>query len=74
MEKKELLQIEIPEKIGSEIRERVRLGLYYDESEVVNKALRKAFAEEAREFLRELVRQEGLTEEEMIEEWRKVRG
>ena len=74
MEKKELLQIKIPENIGSEIRERVRLGLYSDESEVVNKALRKAFAEEARQFLRELIRQEGLSEKEMIEEWRKVRG
>ena len=74
MEKKELLQIEISDTIGSEIRERVRLGLFNDESEVVNKALRKAFAEEAREFLRELVQREGISEKELIDEWRKVRG
>jgi Arc/MetJ-type ribon-helix-helix transcriptional regulator len=63
----------LPQELFSEIEERVRLGLYVDESEVISMALKKTFAEEAREFLRELAKNTGISETDMIEEWQRIR-
>ncbi|MCK4353447.1 hypothetical protein KAW65_08590 [candidate division WOR-3 bacterium] len=67
------LQAKLPKELYSEIKERVRLGLYSNESEAINAALKKAFAEEAREFLKGLIKNMKISKKEMLEEWKKVR-
>lgn len=73
MGKTELLTVKISKDVLFEIKERVRLRLYPNESEVVGKALKKAFAQEARDYLRNLVKAQDITEKEMLNEWRKIR-
>lgn len=68
-----LLKANISEELYSEIEERVRLGLYSNKSEVVNKALKKTFAGQSRGFLRDLVKNKGITQQEMLTEWEKIR-
>lgn len=69
-----LIKAKMSKNLYDEVRERVRLGLYSDESEVIQKALRKVFAEEAREYLRALAKSRRIKKKEMLKEWRKVRG
>jgi Arc/MetJ-type ribon-helix-helix transcriptional regulator len=67
-------QIEIPKDIYSEMKDRIRLGLYASESEAISKSLKKVFAYESREFLRSFVKRKKITEKSMLREWRKVRN
>ena len=67
------IEAKLPQKLFSEIKERVRLGLYADESEVISMALKRAFAEESREFLRGLAKSMGVGKTDMIKEWQKIR-
>ena len=68
-----LEQIKIPKDIYSEMKDRIRLGVYASESEAISKSLKKVFAYESREFLRALVKREKITERSMLSEWRKIR-
>jgi len=68
------LEARVPGDLYSEIKERVRLKLYSSESQVVVKGLKKVFAEESREYLRGLVKGLGVSETEMLNEARKIRG
>ena len=74
MAKNRLIKTKVSEELYAEIEERIRLGLYSDESEIIESALRKFFAEEAREYLRGLAKSAKLKEKEMLEEWKKVRS
>lgn len=74
MAKNRLIQTKLSEDLYVEIKERIRLGLYSDEFEVIQRALRKFFAEDAREYLRGLAKSAKLKEKETLEEWKKVRG
>jgi Arc/MetJ-type ribon-helix-helix transcriptional regulator len=67
-------QVKIPKDIYSEMRDRIRLGLYSNESEVISSALKKVFAQESREFLRSLVKREKITEKSMLNEWGRIRN
>ena len=67
-------QIKIPKDIYSEMKNRIRLGLYSSESEIINRALKKVFAQESREFLRALALRKKITERSMLREWRKTRN
>ena len=67
-------QVKIPKDIYCEMKDRIRLGLYSSESEVISKALKKVFAQESREFLKLLARREKVTEKSMLMEWRKIRN
>jgi len=67
-------KVKIPKDIYSEMRDRIRLGLYSNESEVISKALKKVFAQESREFLRSLAKREKVTEKSMLNEWGRIRN
>jgi len=67
------LEAKIPVDLYKEIEERIRLGLFSTESEVIGKALRKSFAEEAREFLRKLIKNMGISEKSLLAEWKRIR-
>ncbi len=67
-------QIKITGNIYSEMKDRIRLGLYSCESEIISRALKKVFAQESREFLRALAKRERVTEKSMLSEWRKIRN
>ena len=69
-----LLETRVPQNLYLEIEERVRLGLFSTESEVVNSALRKAFAEGAREFLKRLIKSAGISKKSLLSEWKRIRG
>ncbi|OGB88902.1 hypothetical protein A2625_00280 [candidate division WOR-1 bacterium RIFCSPHIGHO2_01_FULL_53_15] len=69
-----LLEAKIPKNLYIEIEERVRLGLFLTESEVISSALRKAFAEEAREFLKRSIKSVGVSKKSMLNEWKRIRG
>lgn len=68
-----LLEAKISKNLYFEIEERVRLGLFLTESDVVSNALRKAFAEETREFLRKLVKTLRIPKTSLIREWKRIR-
>ncbi len=67
------IQARVPDELYEEIDRRIDSGMYTSKSEVIREALRKLFAEQSRSFLRDLVNEMELSEEEMIEEWIKVR-
>lgn len=67
------IEAKLPQDLFSEVKERVRLGLYTDESEVISAALKRAFAEESREFLRGLAKSMKLSKSDMIKEWQNLR-
>lgn len=73
MERLRIIQAKVPEKLYDEIQERIEIGIYADQSELLKDASSKMFAEESREFLRELVKRKRITKKEMLREWRKVR-
>jgi Arc/MetJ-type ribon-helix-helix transcriptional regulator len=64
---------QIPEEIYRNINEEVRLGLFNDSSEAVVLALKKAYSQKSRIFLRWLMKKEGITELEMLKELEKIR-
>jgi len=64
----------IPDIIYEAIDRRVKIGLYSDKNEVVNIALEKMFAEDARGSLRRLTKSFNIKEKDMLSELEKVRG
>ena len=69
-----LLEAKIPQNLYIEIEERVRLGLFSTESDVISSALKKAFAEEAREFLRKLAKSMKISKASLLADWKRIRG
>ncbi len=67
------IQANISEGIYKALERGIRLGLYKDENEVVNKALVKLFAEQSRDFLRKLTKNLNISEKEMLSEAEKLR-
>lgn len=68
------IQAQISESMYKALVERIRLGLYGDENEVVNKALQKLFAEQSRDFLRKLTKQSDISQEDMLAELKSLRS
>ncbi len=64
---------QIPENIYTNINEEIKLGIFSDASEAVVSALKKAFAQKSRTYLRWLMKKEGITEAEMLKELKKIR-
>lgn len=64
---------QIPENIYININEEIKLGIFSDASEAVVSALKKAFAQKSRTYLRWLMKKEGITEAEMLKELKKIR-
>lgn len=67
------LEATVSKDLAQEVENMVKLGLFRDTSEVVESALKKMLAEQSREYLRDLVKNIGLTEKELIREWKKTR-
>lgn len=67
------LQARVPEGLAKEVNRLVKLGLFKNESEVIQIALKKMLAEQSREYLRDIVKNMGIKEKEMISEWKKIR-
>jgi len=65
---------EVPEKIYRNINEEVTLGIFADTSEAVISALKKAYAQKSRTYLRWLMKKEGITKTEMLKELENLRG
>lgn len=63
----------IPEDIYKNINEEIKIGIFSDTSEAVVSALRKAYAQKSRTFLRWLMEKEGITETGMLKELEKMR-
>lgn len=63
---------QIPENIYTNINEEIKLGIFSDASEAVVSALKKAFAQKSRTYLRWLMKKEGITEAEMLKELKKI--
>lgn len=64
---------QIPDEIYKNISEEVKLGIFSDPSEAVVSALKKAYARKSRSFLRWLMKKEGISEAELLEELGKIR-
>ncbi|MFH0812439.1 MAG: hypothetical protein V2A69_06325 [Pseudomonadota bacterium] len=64
---------QIPNDLLKKIEEEVRLGIFSDVSEAINAALRKGYARKSRDYLRWLVKKEGITESSMLEEIERLR-
>jgi len=73
LERLKTVQVKVPERLYNEIQGRIKIGIYADQSEVLKEALKKMFAEESREFLREIVKRKRITKKEMLKEWKKIR-
>jgi len=73
LERLKTVQVKVPERLYNEIQGRIKTGIYADQSEVLKEALKKMFAEESREFLREIVKRKRITKKEMLKEWKKIR-
>lgn len=63
---------QIPEDIYKNINEEIKLGIFSDASEAVVFALKKAYAQKSRKFLRWLMKKEGITEVEMLKAFEKI--
>lgn len=74
LQEEKILQARIPRRLYERVENRIKLGLYSNKSEIVREALRRMFAEQSREFLRELIEKTGMTEREMLKELRKIRS
>ena len=64
---------DIPDDLYKSIEEEVRLGIFPDISEAINAAIRKAYAEKSRAYLRWLIKKEGISEASMLKEFKNVR-
>lgn len=73
LERLKTVQAKVPERLYNEIQGRIKIGIYADQSEVLKEALKKMFAEENREFLREIVKRKRITKKKMLKEWKKIR-
>jgi Arc/MetJ-type ribon-helix-helix transcriptional regulator len=67
------LEVRMPEDIYKQVKNLVKMKLFKDESEVVNLAVKKILAEQSREFLRDMVKNLGITEKEMLKTLQEVR-
>jgi len=67
------LEATISKALAQEVKNMVKLGLFRDTSEVVESALKKMLAEQSREYLRDFIKNIGLTEKELLREWKKTR-
>jgi Arc/MetJ-type ribon-helix-helix transcriptional regulator len=52
----------------------VELGVFKDESEAVNVAVKKMLANQSREYLRDLAKRKNITKKELLAEWEKTRN
>ena len=59
---------QISDDIYKKIDEEVKLGIFPDVSSAVSAALRKAYAKKSREYLRWLMKKEGISEAAMLKE------
>jgi Arc/MetJ-type ribon-helix-helix transcriptional regulator len=59
---------QIPDEIYERIGEEVKLGIFQNTSEAINAALKKAYAEKSRSYLRWLMKKEKISEESMLKE------
>jgi Arc/MetJ-type ribon-helix-helix transcriptional regulator len=59
---------QISKDIYKKIDEEIKLGIFPDISAAINAALRKAYAEKSRAYLRWLMKKEGVTEASMLKE------
>jgi hypothetical protein len=64
---------QIPEDIYKNINEEIKLGVFSNEAEAAVSALKKAYAQKSRTFLRWLMKKEKITEAEMLGELKKIR-
>lgn len=64
---------QIPKDIYRNINEEIKLGVFADEAEAVVSALKKAYSKKSRTFLRWLIKKEGISEAEMLNELVKMR-
>ena len=55
------------------LQEDIRLGIFKNVSEAINSVVRKTYAQQSREYLRWLVKQEKITESSMLEELKAIR-
>lgn len=67
------VQARLPKRLYEELRRKIEDGYYSSESEVIRDSLRKMFAEESRKKLRNIIEEEEITEEELLNEWKKLR-
>ena len=68
------LQANISQNLKREVSVLIKLGVFKDESEVIQVALKKMLAEQSREYLRDLTKREKITKREMLKEWEKIRS
>ncbi len=67
------LQANISQSLKREVLDLVKLGVFKNESEVVQVALKKMLAEQSREYLRDLAKRKRISKKEMLKEWEKIR-
>ncbi len=68
-----LIRAKVPDKLGREVENLVKSGVFKNTSEVVSVALKKMLAEQSREYLRDLTANIGIAEGEMLKEWKEIR-
>ena len=68
-----VIQATVPDELVREMEGLTRSGVFKDNSEVINVALKKMLAEQSREYLREIVRKAGIKKSEMLAEGKRVR-
>ena len=69
-----VIQAKIPDELSKEVEDLINFGIFKDTSEVVKVALKKMLAEQSREYLRELAKSASTKENEMLKEWKMIRG
>ena len=62
------MQLKYQKTIYKKIAEEIKLGIFPDISAAINAALRKAYAEKSRAYLRWLMKKGGVTEASMLKE------
>ncbi len=68
-----LIRAKVPDNLSREVENLVKSGVFRNTSEVVSIALKKMLAEQSREYLRDLTANMGITEGEMLKEWKGIR-
>jgi len=64
---------QIPNDLYENINEEIKLGIFSDTSEAVVSALKKTYSRKSRSFLRWLMKKEGISEADLLEELGKIR-
>jgi len=67
------LQVNVSSGLKQEVVNLVKLGLFKNESHVIEISLKKMFAEQSREYLRDLSRRLKISKKEMLKKWEKIR-